>query len=426
MTYLLNRNGNYYYNRAVPAIYRDIDPRETVRVALNTTSKREALRKAIAFDDQVEAYWKSLLSPEISHDESRFGKIVHVARQTGFSYQPMSIVVNLPLPDVVNRVLAVREAPKKQIEAALGAKEEKGVLLSEALEKYWELARPKIIDKSDDQIRKWRNPRIKAIKNFIILVGDKGLQDITRDDTLALRDWWIDRIEQEEVKPKTANKDFIHLKEILKTVSKHFTLRVRIKHLFNDVFLKENSEQTRLPFTSEQIIEMMESEKLKQADQDVRWLATAMAGTGARNTEIIGLLPEDIRPFDTIPHISIVGRKGKRLKTVHSKRVIPLTGYALEAFIAKPEGFSDYRNCPDVLTNKMNKFLRENGFFPSENHSAYSLRHSFQDRLTDLDAPDRVQCELMGHRFYREKYGKGPSLEKKLEWMMRICLRAVT
>ena len=168
---------------------------------------------------------------------------------------------------------------------------------------------------------------------------------------------------------------------------------------------------------------MLESVKLKQADPDIRWLATAMAGTGARNTELIGLLPEDIRLDDPIPHIVIIGRKGKKLKTAHSKRVIPLTGYGLEAFQAKPQGFPDYRHCPDLLTNKMNKFLRENGFFPSDNHSAYSLRHSFQDRLSELDAPDRVQSELMGHRFSREKYGNGPSLEKKMGWMQKICLK---
>jgi hypothetical protein len=60
---------------------------------------------------------------------------------------------------------------------------------------------------------------------------------------------------------------------------------------------------------------------------------------------------------------------------------------------------------------------------PSENHTAYSLRHSFQDRLTAVDASDRVQADLMGHKFNRETYGKGASLEKKFEWLQKICLK---
>lgn len=60
---------------------------------------------------------------------------------------------------------------------------------------------------------------------------------------------------------------------------------------------------------------------------------------------------------------------------------------------------------------------------PSEDHTTYSLRHSFQDRLIDVDAPNRVQSDLMGHKFQGEKYGKGSTLEKKLEWLQKIQLR---
>jgi len=42
-----------------------------------------------------------------------------------------------------------------------------------------------------------------------------------------------------------------------------------------------------------------------------------------------------------------------------------------------------------------------------------------------VDAPDRVQADLMGHKFNREKYGKGSTLEKKLEWMQKIQLKVL-
>jgi hypothetical protein len=69
--------------------------------------------------------------------------------------------------------------------------------------------------------------------------------------------------------------------------------------------------------------------------------------------------------------------------------------------------------------------MRENDLFPSEKHSLYSLRHSFQDRLTSANAGDRVQTDLMGHKFSREKYGNGASLQDKKLWMEQICLKAL-
>jgi len=111
------------------------------------------------------------------------------------------------------------------------------------------------------------------------------------------------------------------------------------------------------------------------------------------------------------------------LKTRYRKRIIPLVGFALEAFKACPNGFDEYRDRPDQLSAVLGKYLRDNDLFPSENHTVYSLRHSFQDRLLAANAPDRVQADLMGHKYNREPYGKGSSLEQKLEFMQKIQIR---
>ena len=56
-------------------------------------------------------------------------------------------------------------------------------------------------------------------------------------------------------------------------------------------------------------------------------------------------------------------------------------------------------------------------------HRTLTLRHSCQDRLTAIDTPDRIQAELIGHKFDRPKYGDGPILELKAEWMKKISLK---
>ncbi len=305
----------------------------------------------------------------------------------------------------------------------LGGKKQSEMLLSKITEAYWKLTKDKTINKSVAQVRKWRNPRTKAVLNFIAIVGDKPVSKITRNDTVAFRDWWIDRIKEKNMNAGTANKDLIHLKGVLEAVSEHYQCGLNISHLFKKLMMETRFKQTRLPFTSPQIVALLSSPRLLKMNSEARWFLHAAAETGARPSEIVGLLPEDIILNDPIPHIWIRDRKGRPLKTKHSERQIPLVGYALDAFKAMPNGFPKYRDRTDNLTAAVNKFLRGNKLLPSEQHSIYSLRHSFQDRILSVNAPDRIQAELMGHKFNRPKYGDGGSLQQKLDYMQMIQLK---
>ncbi|QYZ68837.1 hypothetical protein JO391_13830 [Neotabrizicola shimadae] len=59
---------------------------------------------------------------------------------------------------------------------------------------------------------------IKAIRNFIEVIGDKPIAEITRDDMLDFRQWWSERLETEELTPNSANKDLVHLGKVLRRV----------------------------------------------------------------------------------------------------------------------------------------------------------------------------------------------------------------
>lgn len=423
MIYLLKRNDHYYYNRNVPSIYRDLDKRPNIRVALNTTCRKTALRKAVVLDDEVEAYWQSLFTEGQCHDVKRFGKIVHIARQMGFSYKPMQEVLGLPLQELVSRVLPLQEATPKQVEAALGAKVELGLRLSQVLDKYWDFTKDRILNKSPNQIRKWRNPRIRAMDNFITVVGDKYFKDLSKPDTTTFRNWWIKRVENEQMNPESANKEFVNLKGILDVVAEQENIDLDVRALFRKTKLQTSFTQARLPFTCDQIRTILQSQKLQNMNDEGKWFLFAISETGARSSEIVGLMSEDIVLNVPIPYISIKNREKRMLKTPHSERIIPLVGYALDAFKAMPNGFPKYRDKPDNMTNAVNKFLRENKLLPSDKHSVYSFRHSFQDRILSVNAPDRVQAELMGHKFNRPKYGNGASLELKREWLDRVCVK---
>lgn len=70
----------------------------------------------------------------------------------------------------------------------------------------------------------------------------------------------------------------------------------------------------------------------------------------------------------------------------------------------------------------MNKYLDNRKLLPINNHSFYSLRHTFEDRLTAVDAPEKVIAALLGHKSQRPKYGSGPDLAQKQRWMQQIAL----
>jgi hypothetical protein len=113
--------------------------------------------------------------------------------------------------------------------------------------------------------------------------------------------------------------------------------------------------------------------------------------------------------------------EGRDLKTDQSAREIPLVGVALRAMQEQPDGFPRYRDKADVLSALVNKALKARELRPERGQSLYSLRHTFEDRLTAVDAPDKIIACLMGHKWSRPRYGVGPSLEHKRDWLERIA-----
>ena len=58
--YFYNRNGTYYFSRAVPSDLRCRFPKRKIEVSLRTKSESKAARSAAALSDRLERYWDSL------------------------------------------------------------------------------------------------------------------------------------------------------------------------------------------------------------------------------------------------------------------------------------------------------------------------------------------------------------------------------
>jgi integrase len=425
MQNLILRGNTWHFQRRVPAQLREFDSRKFVKFSLKTDSKKQAGKLADLQNSKLEEYWSNLIKTGSKHSHEYFKQAAERASILGFSYIPAYELSQSSLLDILNRILALVQGQpnEKNIEAVLGGVTPPAILISEALEKFFELSNDIVLNKSADQIRKWKNQRKRAVKYLIGCVGDKPLIELTREDLLNFRTWWINKIEADDLGTNGANKNFSHLKAIVKTLTTNFKLKIDYDHIFSELWF-EDSYEPRPPFTTEHILNVLLNPlKLEGMNEEYQAILHVFAETGISVDEQLGILPEDI-VFDGLPHVIIKSRKKNKLKTKFRARIIPLVGHALDAFLKYPLGFSHLGENPDSVSAAIGKYLSDNNMFPTEDHTTYSLRHSFQDRLTASECLDRVQVQLMGHKFAgRVSYGIGATLEQKHKEMKKIQLK---
>lgn len=426
--YLIKRNGRYSYFRRIPAHIRLYDDRENVRVALKTKDPDEARRRAAVQNEIVEGYWRDLLKNPKQYADEKYHETVALCRAHGFDYIGARDIADGRIADIMNRAQAVHDSPKnkklKVSRAVFGGIEKPVPAYSQMFDIYKAAVQDRLIGKSEVAKRKWEAPRLRAIDNLIKVAGDKPFNQTTRRDISDLKKWWMDRIVAESMRPETANKDFFHLKNIMRAISQEEEIDINLDGLFAGIAMRGHNE-SREPYTAEFVQKkILGSGILHALNEDAQAIIYIMSETGARPNEIIGLdHAVDIVLNAKIPYIDIRPNKIRSLKTRSSVRQIPLVGWALKgALLIKDRGINRYDGS-DSASSTINKFFKENGLKPSDKHSIYSLRHTFKDRLRDAGAPDEVKDELMGHASDRPKYGRGNNLETKLKWLNKIAFK---
>lgn len=420
------RGGVWHYYRRVPKDVAHLDPRRFVRKSLKTDSETVARRRAEIVNEATERYWAELLRHTDGSALDRYNAAVQLAQSLGFPYFPAKDLAVGDLDALLARVEAVERRgspPEAVVDGLLGGIEKPPLTLAGALAEFWDLAADEVHNKTERQVRKWRNPRKKAVRNLISLIGDRPIEAVARDDALMFRRWWIERIADEELTANAANKDIGALAKLFRVVSDG--LHLGLDNPFAGLRLSEKGDRPdRQPFEPAFVAgTILNRARLDGLNIEGQMLLFAMADTGCGFTELTSLDPEngDIALDAAIPHIRIRPNRWSGLKVQYRERDMPLVGAAAFAFKTCPEGFPRYRGRPDSASSVVNKFLRENNLLPSPAHSAYSLRHTFEDRMTAIEVPEKIAAALMGHKFFRPRYGRGPSLEQKHDWLSKIA-----
>lgn len=414
--YIQKRGKWYSYRRRIPAHVAHLDERREIKISLKTQSHKEAMIRAAIYNDEIEKFWKALIqSGSAQNKMQKYRAAVQLAKAHGFAYRSSDQIAISALNEIIERI--DKTAHQRDEEALLGGADEDIIQLSDCCELYWPLVTDRLVDKSDHKIIKWKNPRKAAIEAFIEVVGNKPLVKISRNDVLTFKSWWNDRIAK-GLSADTANKQFRYVRDVLQTVALQNELPIDFDPLFVKVRF-QYVPKSRPPFEASFVQKTLLPGLDKLNDRD-RMVMYAMADTGARESEIFSLRPEDIFLNTPVPYIWIRPYEGNRLKTNTSERQIPLVGVALYAFQQNPDGFEHAGN-PDVFSAIVNNYLTDHNLRPSPRHSAYSLRHTFKDRLRDAEAPEEIIDGLMGHKKSGPKYGRGHKLETKKKWLSQIA-----
>ena len=411
------RGKTYFLRMRVPKRFAEVETRKQVYVSLKTDSASEAKNRAARAWQEMLNGWEAQLAGDFKLADHLFAEAKKEAQRLGFAYKPAAEVAQLPMAELAKRIRAASEGPETA-RAALGLAPPPTITVSAALELFWEVSTDKVINKTPDQVRRWKNPRKKANAIFIEAVGDKPISGITAEDMLLFREHLINRVADGQITMQSANKDLTHFIGTIKTVNRMKKLDINLP--FSDLALKGGRAKKRQPFSKTWIQEkLLVPGALDGLNPQARNLLLMMINSGARPSELAGLKIDHLDLTGEIPMMSFMP-EGRQLKNDHSERRVPLHGVSLNAArdalgVAKGDKLFPAYFGRDKVSDTINKFMRENGLKESETTTLYSLRHSFEDRLIEAGVADRVRADLFGHALQRERYGEGGGDEMRYQ-----------
>ena len=423
--HLKKRGDWWHYYRATPVEFRDIEEKRIICFSLKTRDFSEAKLRAAQISIDLESEWRKAKERGISLSSQNLAERYKASSeiQKANGLDPKS-AVSFSDEELLKRlrILILGEHPVNEQKAILGLVDQPKLSLGDAFDRFWEYIKDEWMRLSHDQQRTKQNIYLKSIRNFEKVVGQIPLYEIERKHALKFRSWWLERVNNEGLKPYTGNREMNSLRRLI-TVNYDIDSMFRTNP-FSRVRLRQEMEVSRIPLTTEQIKTILAPNALGKIHHDFVILFRLLVNTGMRPVEGIGLELEDIKLDDPVPHVHVRKNAIRVLKTDHSERLLPLVGVSLQAAqeLVDKGGWGKRAGKNMYATSILNRHLRENGLVTEKRQSLYSLRHWFQDQLTKRDVVDRAQAQLMGHKFQRPKYGYGKDLSELREIIIQFAL----
>ena len=262
----------------------------------------------------------------------------------------------------------------------------------------------------------------RAVGYVIHISGNKLIEQYNRTDANRLRDYLLER----GLVGSSITRTFTTVRALF-----NFSYNEQGVSLSNP-YSGVNYDRTcgvieRKPIPQDSLRAVQQ--RCRALDDEPRWLVSLVSDTGMRLAEATGLLVEDLKVHETIPHVCIRQYSWRRLKTKDSERLIPLVGEALWAgkrivenhdskFAFPRYNKASYTNA-NSASSSLNSWLKGQGY---GDYTMHSFRHSMRDRLRAVECPSDIADQIGGWSVQTigQGYGKGYSLEVIEKWMRSI------
>jgi integrase len=218
---------------------------------------------------------------------------------------------------------------------------------------------------------------------------------------------------------ESLNKEFVYLSSMIQVYRKSLKETAPPKPYANIVLADKHRESADpVPLSAEWSVEHIVQEgALPGMNEEARDILVICAETGCLLSEVYNVPSGDICLDDEIPHFWVGNSdpgedETRQVKSVESKRRLPLTGASLEAMKRHPQGFPRYRGTRNfsAIASKHLKSSHPPGA------TAKGLRHGFENRMSDAAFPNDLAAYMMSHSVKavrgRAKYGDF-ALEKR-------------
>lgn len=435
----LNKRGQTWHLRMrVPKRYQQVAGRSEIHRSLETDSERRARELLPDVEAKLLAELEALaVMKELPDQADAYRAAQKIAQARGFTYRPLSDLVQAPLDEILERVEAANaETGNEVTKALLGAVDEPALHLSGLVDEVERLAKHDNRFKSENQMRLWRNPRKRAAANLQAALGGRDVLVSEIDHAAALKHkaWWQKKIAAENHSLETANKDFANMGGMLRRYYEGIA-QPNPPEPYHRVSLKDRhkKDSRKLEIPVEWITEQWFAEgALDGINAEARDILLISIETGCRQSEICDLPPGAIVLDHPIPHLRIgleSGEYRREIKNAPSGRRVPLVGVALAAARRHPNGFPRYRGTSGYSAN-INGRLRSRKLLPSPDHTIGGVRHTWESRLKKAGISQEDRGEMMGHSVRairdREVYGDEMPLEEKLRLAKLVALPVPT
>jgi hypothetical protein len=272
--YLKLKGKTYYFSRRVPKVLQKHSNCSRIEICLHTPFESKALRQASLLAQELDDQW-SILRRRERNDR--------IARLFG-SYTS-------------NEVQTVPQHSR-------------GPSLSEALETYLSL-------KGAGRSMTFETGARRSIGYLLEVAECKPIDAYQRRDANALREFLRER----GLAKESIARNLTNVRAVI-----NFVLRehgIQPNTAFSGIYLGENeAPKRRYVPTADELRRLQQM--CKQYDDEPRWILGLISDTGLRLSEAIGLSKEDVCLSSDIPHINVVPRPWRRLKTLTSERKIQL------------------------------------------------------------------------------------------------------